>query len=736
MYKYKIFSSVTILLAAAGPFAVAQAEGIEDSIHAYYADEHNVPDGQPTGNRVLEIDIKNMTLVSELPVDGLTNHHADSGFSSKVYAVPKGSDFVNSVKLKRDGNGGTSMEVIKKIPLIHKPRSGDAYNKELGVILMVARNRPMGTFIDTVTDEVLGTIGEDVDCSLTSGGTLLAQENPNDISHQCVTPDYGGDQVSGHPYWLTSEMVAIVDRTNRQISVYRVSKDGNGALQSSLVGHTSTRTSIHQIVPRDRTGLPVGRQVNYFAIEEGSPAQNIPPALLWMKLSGSGLTKIQRISLGRYVDSDYNTNYSELVDAHCDWAANNLSGNLRKRYLDFFLGITTYKRQDVNKITKPSECINTQNQGGHNADFDTDKRHLYIGSKEGHVFVVDVFDMVVKNIVDTGSGYGSGSGSGHSVFVPGKNLAIVTNHTAPYMTAINTQSYDKIQDIPLDFEREGIFGAVQSHTGYASSDGQYYYNFWTDGGVYYKIDTASLSVVSSLKTGGIPIQGSYIKLSNIDEVMDLEARDDAVTTAVGTAVTIDVLDNDTGNNASVANVTGVDNGTAEVVNNQIVYTPSGDNGTSDVIEYEVVDEAGKTNTAEVVVTVAEGEALSTSSEESIAGAGGGAATEETLDDAPASDVTVSDNVGGEVGDTGSEPQPVEGDGGIGDGAEDPQLPGGPGTDSGTGGETDSGTGGGTDSGTDSGTDGGSGTEGVTESAAEVDDGSEVINNQDVDVSGG
>jgi len=230
--------------------------------------------------------------------------------------------------------------------------------------------------------------------------------------------------------------------------------------------------------------------------------------------------------------------------------------------------------------------------------------------------------------------------------------------------------------------------------------------------------------------------------------MDLEARDDAVTTAVGTAVTIDVLDNDTGNNASVANVTGVDNGTAEVVNNQIVYTPSGDNGTSDVIEYEVVDEAGKTNTAEVVVTVAEGEALSTSSEESIAGAGGGAAAEETLDDAPVSGVTVTDNVGGEVGDTGSEPQPVEGDGGIGDGAEDPQLPGEPGTGGETGGETESetesetgsGTGGGTDSGagsgTGSGTDGGSGTEGVTESAAEVDDGSEVINNQDVDVSGG
>jgi len=447
MNKHRIFSSVSILLAAAAPFSGVGAAGVEDKVHAYFADEHNTDPTTPTGNRVLEIDIENMTLVNELPVEGLTNHHADSGFSSKVYAVPKGSGFVNSVKLERDGNGGTSMKVIKQIPLIHKPRSGDAYNEKLGVILMAARNRPMGSLIDTVTDEVVGTIGEDVDCSLTSGGNLLAQTDPNDISHQCATPDYGGDQVSGHPYWLTDELVAIVDRTNRQISVYRVTKDGSGAFQTALVGHTSTRTSIHQIVPRDRSGLPSRRQSNFYAIEEGSPSQDIPPALLKLRLTSDGLRKVQRISLGRYVDSSYNTNYSELVSQHCDWAAANLSGRDRKRYLDFFIGLRTYRNQDVNKISKPAECINTQTQGGHNADFDFDKRHLYIGSKEGHVFVVDVFRMRVKNIIDTGTGYGNGAGSAHTVFVPGKDLAIVTNHTAPYMSAINTDTFDKIRDI-------------------------------------------------------------------------------------------------------------------------------------------------------------------------------------------------------------------------------------------------------------------------------------------------
>jgi hypothetical protein len=57
------------------------------------------------------------------------------------------------------------------------------------------------------------------------------------------------------------------------------------------------------------------------------------------------------------------------------------------------------------------------------------------------------------------------------------------------------------------------------------ASGDNYYNFFTDGGVFYKIDLTGVFnnptngssdlVVDSLYTGGIPIQGSYINLRNI-----------------------------------------------------------------------------------------------------------------------------------------------------------------------------------------------------------------------------
>jgi len=39
-------------------------------------------------------------------------------------------------------------------------------------------------------------------------------------------------------------------------------------LKSRLVNHLPTRTSIHQIIPRDRTSLPSSQQADFYAIEE------------------------------------------------------------------------------------------------------------------------------------------------------------------------------------------------------------------------------------------------------------------------------------------------------------------------------------------------------------------------------------------------------------------------------------------------------------------------------------
>ena len=74
-----------------------------DKVHAYYADEHNT--GSASGNRILEIDIDNMTLVNSLGVPGVLGHHADNGFNSKIYGVPKGSGFVNVIELRKEHNG-------------------------------------------------------------------------------------------------------------------------------------------------------------------------------------------------------------------------------------------------------------------------------------------------------------------------------------------------------------------------------------------------------------------------------------------------------------------------------------------------------------------------------------------------------------------------------------------------------------------------------------------------------
>ena len=238
-------------------------------IHAYYADEHNTTPTTPTGNRVLEIDIGNMSFVNSLSVPGISGHHVDGGFNSKIYGVPKGSGYVNVIELRKDHNGTTSMQNTKKIDLIHMPRSGDAYNKKFNVVLMVARNRPMGSFINVETDEVVGTIGENVDCTLTDGTRLLSHSDANTIAgatkYQCANEDHGGDQISGHPYWLTADYAAVVDRANRQISLYYIWQEGS-ELKSKLVNHLKTRTAVHQIIPRDRTNLPGSQKADFYAV--------------------------------------------------------------------------------------------------------------------------------------------------------------------------------------------------------------------------------------------------------------------------------------------------------------------------------------------------------------------------------------------------------------------------------------------------------------------------------------
>ncbi|HIP94968.1 MAG TPA: hypothetical protein EYH20_06490 [Leucothrix sp.] len=599
-----VASIASIIITTQSGFAA-----VGDKMHAFFADEHNTSPTSTTGNRILEIDIENMTLVNSLDVPGNLGHHADNTYNSKIYGVPKGSTYVNVIELRKDQNGTTSMNNTKQINLIHKPRSGDAYNDKFNVVLMVARNRPMGSFINVETDEVVGTIGENVDCRLTDGSMLLSHSDANTaagaMKYQCVTGSHGGDQVSGHPYWLTPDYAAIVDRSNKQISVYHVQQVGS-RLVSTLVNHLATRTSIHQIVPRDRTNLPSDQQSDFYATEEGEHVNGndystgVPHALIHMKLTSNGLELVKRMDLQRnqiFSKTKSDRILNACIGIYRDTFSQALTGpsqTRENRYNALFQqeGVTRSTDQDQYNDF-PVDCFYPGIPGAHNADFAPNNKHLYIGMAGGAMSIVDVNRWKIANNIDIGMG----TGPGHTCFSEKNNVALSTNHrfSSTFGGASITRSIRYINSerpigyywIDVSFPRENIVhnNTAQSHSCYVDDSGDNYYNFFTDGGQFYKIDLTGVFnnptngvsdlVVDSLYTGGIPIQGSYIYVKDIkDNTAPAFAANNDTATSNGNAVDIDVLANDTGTSLILEHAAGTSHGQVAIVNGKARYTPN------------------------------------------------------------------------------------------------------------------------------------------------------------------
>ncbi|MFV0472826.1 MAG: Ig-like domain-containing protein, partial [Pikeienuella sp.] len=92
------------------------------------------------------------------------------------------------------------------------------------------------------------------------------------------------------------------------------------------------------------------------------------------------------------------------------------------------------------------------------------------------------------------------------------------------------------------------------------------------------------------------------------------ATDDSATTGYETAVTIDVLANDTDADSDPLTVSAVGtaaNGTVEIVDGQVVYTPNAGFSGSDSFTYTVSDDEGATDTGNVSVTVGDAPTPST-----------------------------------------------------------------------------------------------------------------------------
>jgi len=255
--------------------------------------------------------------------------------------------------------------------------------------------------------------------------------------------DYGGSLATGHPLWLDDKRFFMLDRAARQVQLW----NRHGELLSTL----TAPTSVHHLFQPPAYSMKPGDERVFYAVAEGNREKRLSPAILRFEVRGKRLLRT-----GSVVLADYDT---QLLD--------------------------------------PSVM------GAHHADFHPDGVHIYIGSAEGHLFVVNKDTMSVETMIDTGPG------SGHTTFAPMHDLAIVTNHNATYMTVIDTSTHQWLKNIEVADSASPDYKS-QSHTSGVSLDMKYFYSAASHDGVFFRIDLDTLEVVDQLYLGGNILMGSFV----------------------------------------------------------------------------------------------------------------------------------------------------------------------------------------------------------------------------------
>ena len=251
--------------------------------------------------------------------------------------------------------------------------------------------------------------------------------------------DYGGGNATGHPFWFTKHKFALIDRPNRKISVYRVRKNRNNEWKTKEVSSISTSTTVHHF-------LNAGKKYTFYALAEGSVQNNFSPMIIKYKMKKGVLIERARVSLS---DSAIEV------------------------------------------------------MGSHHANMHPDGVHMYIGSTEGNMYVLNINTMKIETTIPVGFG------AGHTAFVPERHLAIVTNHKDTFVSIVDTQKHTLIKNVEVSGPQ--INGAIlQSHSSFVHPNMNYYYAFATDNGVFFELDLETLEVTRTVNTGGTPLQGVFL----------------------------------------------------------------------------------------------------------------------------------------------------------------------------------------------------------------------------------
>jgi hypothetical protein len=214
----------------------------------YYVDPRPEENGL---NRAIEIDTVSWTF-RDLNVSGINPHSLDrAGDSNKFYVRTQNSYSFDVI----DFDTGS----VKTIPMgKHKPRAIGATNLKHHLQLISVKNRPVIDVIDTTTDKIIATLGDN-----------------KDYDKSKLTSNAGAGSATGHSFWLDSDHFALIDRVNDKIVVWKVIDNG-GAKSFKKTSELATKTAIHSV---ERIVNPTTKAdlVTFYETGEGDLTKGIDP---------------------------------------------------------------------------------------------------------------------------------------------------------------------------------------------------------------------------------------------------------------------------------------------------------------------------------------------------------------------------------------------------------------------------------------------------------------------------
>lgn len=258
-----------------------------------------------------------------------------------------------------------------------------------------------------------------------------------------TTPhDFGGSLSTGHPLWVSDHHFFMLDRAAREVQLWNRAGDKLSVL--------NTPTSVHHIFQPPASTMALEDKNVFYAVVEGNQSEGVSPGVIKFEIRRNSLHQTAQVNL--------------------------------------------HDHDPIN--------LNVTQMGSHHADFAPDGLSIYIGSAEGHVFVIDKNTMQIKAMVD------AGAGAGHTTFLPMRNQAIITNHNAKYMSVIDTLTHELVRTVEVANSASPDYKS-QAHTSGVSLDMKYFYSAASHDGVFFRIDLDTWEV-SKEYIGGNILMGSFI----------------------------------------------------------------------------------------------------------------------------------------------------------------------------------------------------------------------------------